>query len=173
MAAEKRSSRPVAARQGHRRGADPRPLGGRRPPADPRQGGGGYLGSRTAPNVVALVSPAFDERRATMDELRAMGMLAVWLDVAEIVGPAAFLRVWERLDREYGFQEAGAGEPLRLRLRRFSSYLRYQRNRYIESLASMGLSAPEIQRRIQADLGESVGHSHISRIAQQFRIKKA
>lgn len=108
-----------------------------------------------------------------MDELRAMGMPAVWLDVADICGPAVFVRIWERLDREYGFQEAGDGEPLRIRLRRFASYRRYQRNRYIESLASMGCTAPEIQQRLLAELGEGIGLSHISRISQPVRMKKA
>lgn len=103
---------------------------------------------------------------ARMDDLRAMGMPTVWLEIADDIGSDAFLRIWHRLDRQYSFQEAGSGEPLRIRLRRFSSYLRYQRNRYIEALAGMGLDAMEIQKRLLAELGEKVGPAHIARIGR-------
>lgn len=96
-----------------------------------------------------------------------MGMPDVWQRVAEEIGFDAFLRMWMILDGEPAFQHAAAGEPIRITLRRFSSWLRFQRNRLIESLAAEGLTAHEIHGRLRAQLCESVSIGHIKRIARR------
>lgn len=94
-----------------------------------------------------------------------MGLPAVWLRIAETIGVDAFLAMWFILDAEPSFQELAPGEPIRITLRRYSSWLRYQRNRYIEALAAAGLSPREIQVALMKDLCEKVSLRHISRVA--------
>jgi hypothetical protein len=57
-------------------------------------------------------------------------------------------------------------------LRRYSNYLRFQKNRFVETLAMQGVKPQEIQRRVKAQLCESISITHIQRIAQKHRIKK-
>ena len=141
-------------------------MGGRRPPGTPAPGGGGYLSSRTAPNL--RIAAAAD-RDARLDELRELGLTAIWIEVAESIGYDAFMRLWQILDREFDRTDPAPGVFIRVQLRRYSSYLRFQRNRYIESLADAGLSTNEIHRRLRADLCETVTPGHIGRIARRVR----
>ncbi len=145
-------------------------VGGRRPPAIAAPGGGGYLGSRTTSNVVESI--ALFDRDPRMTELRAMGLPSVWLRVAETIGVDAFLATWFILDAEPSFQEQAPGEPIRIALRRFSSWLRFQRNRYIEALAAAGANPREIQERLQKELCEKVSIRHISRIGRRTTIDR-
>lgn len=100
-----------------------------------------------------------------------MGLPRLWLRVAETIGVEAFLAAWRVLDADpANHSERG---DLELRLRPFRSYLRYQRNRYIEALASSSLSVKEIQVRIQRELGEQISQRHISRIGRRPKIAEA
>lgn len=139
--------------------ADPHGVGGRRPPGAPQPGGGGYLGICT----VFKLSPS-DGRDSDprLDEFRAMGLPGVWLRIAATVGPDAFLATWRILDAEPAFKTADG--DLDIRMRSFRSYLRYQRNRYIEALCSAGMTAREIQEAVRRDLCERISIRHISRI---------
>lgn len=143
------------------------PLGGRRPPAGPGHVGGGYQGTRTAPNVLALPGASGD---AHLDELRAMGLPRLWLRVAELIGVEAFLTMWRTLDADPAAH--GDRGDLEVRLRPFRSYLRYQRNRYIEALAGANLDVKEIRARVEAELGESISPRHIARIGQRARVER-
>lgn len=132
-------------------------VGGRQAPGPALAGGGGYLGSRTGQKFEKIA------RDPRLDELRTMGLPAYWLRVAEAIGAEAFLQMWRILDAEPSIQ--GERSDLEMRLRPYRSYLRYQRNRYIEALCAAGLSVNEIQERVQADLCERISLRHISRIA--------
>jgi hypothetical protein len=91
-----------------------------------------------------------------------MGMASVWLRIAAVVGVDAFLATWRILDAEPAFRSDGG--DLDIRMRSFRSYLRYQRNRYIEELCSAGMTAKEIQEQVRRHLCERISIRHISRI---------
>lgn len=92
-----------------------------------------------------------------------MGLQRVWLDVADAIGADAFLTLWRILDADPSTQHNDTS--LRISLRVYRSYLRFQRNRYIEALASQGVPVPEIKRRIERQLCETVSLRHITRLA--------
>lgn len=124
-------------------------------------GGGGYLSTCTILEFRASAH-ASDPR---IDELRAMGMRKIWLDVAEIVGFDAFLAMWRRFEAEPGaITDDGR---LELRLRSYRSYLRFQRNRFIASLHDAGLDDRAIQEKVKVSLRESLSLSHISTVANK------
>lgn len=136
-------------------------------PADPAPapGGGGYqdvctvLDFEKKPTEAKKTAPQ-DPR---LDELRHMGLSRAWLQVAEAIGVDAFLTMWRILDADPACWHNDS--ILRVRLRPYRSYLRYQRNRYIEALVIKGLKPDEIKRRLRQQLGESVSHRHITRLA--------
>lgn len=154
-AGQKRNSQPVARIQLVPGALDPQEVGGRQGDPAPTPRGGGYLSSCSTSNFRAT------DRR--IDELRAMGMPAHWIAVAENIGFDAFDRMWRILDGDPAL-DSGRGY-LDLRLRPYQSYLRYQRNRHIEDLVRRGLTPREIMNQVKASLGEVVSIRHISRIA--------
>lgn len=145
-------------------------LGGRQGLEAARSRGGGYQGSRTTSNLAELTGDARDSR---LDELAAMGLPAVWMRIADAIGVDAFLAMWLILDAEPSFQQLAAGEPIRITLRRYSSWLRFQRNTYIEAMAATGAGPLEIQRRLKVDLREDLSLGHISRIVRGAKIRDA
>lgn len=94
-----------------------------------------------------------------------MGMPRTWIRIAAAIGVDAFLAVWRILDAECG--DIQPGEVLRVPLRRYRSYLRYQRNRLIESLYDEDKEPGEIKAHIRAVLCEDVSSAHISRIGRR------
>ncbi len=94
-----------------------------------------------------------------------MGLPRTWLRVASAIGVDAFLAMWRILDSECG--DIQPGEVLRVHLRRYRSYLRYQRNRLIESLYAEGKNPDEIKAHIRSVLSENVSPAHISRIGRR------
>ena len=94
-----------------------------------------------------------------------MGLARAWLRVAEEIGVDAFHRVWKILDEEG--QEEAPGQGIRICIRRYHSYLRYQRNRFIEALFAEGKSEAEIRRRVREELCEEISPRHISRICRR------
>lgn len=97
----------------------------------------------------------FDPR---VGEIRKIGLSACWVEIAEEIEFEAFLKVWQKLDAASSIDERGLYVP------KFSSWLRYQRNRVIISLRDAGMSYPDIKRRIKAELSEDVSVAHIRRI---------
>jgi hypothetical protein len=93
-----------------------------------------------------------------------MGMHSVWLRIAadQAVGLDAFLAMWKILDAEPSFR-SDKGD-LAIRMRSFRSYLRYQRNRYIEELCSAGLTPKDIQKAVRRHLCERMSIRNILRI---------
>lgn len=123
--------------------------------------GGGYLENCGAGE--------FQPPDPRMDELRRIGLPRAWLMVAERIGFDAWLDVWRMLSdadfhAEIRMDTGGTRMP---RLRSFASYLRFQRNRYIESLSERGLDAEEIQRAVARNLGESLSPDQISRLMKR------
>ena len=94
-----------------------------------------------------------------------MGLPRAWMRIAEAIGVDAFLTTWKFLDAEYG--DVQPGEVLRIHLRRYRSYLRYQRNRVIEAQYASGKNSMEIKKHLRASLGEDVSRAHILRIARR------
>lgn len=101
-----------------------------------------------------------------LDELRDMGMRPRWLYLAEQIGVDAFLTMWRLLDEN---PPNMPGSTVYVSMPRFTRFLRYQRNRFIESLVQEGLQAPEIQRRVKRDLCEDISVRHIDRISEKLR----
>lgn len=112
-----------------------------------------------------------DSREATMlDELDAMGVSRVMLQVARTIGFDNFMAMWRILDAAHETwtdNESG----LQLRMQRLAAYKRYQRNRFIEAMAAMGMSQPEISRSVFRELGEKVSDRHIWRLMAPGRVK--
>lgn len=90
-----------------------------------------------------------------------MGLTRPWLRIAEAIGVDHFHTVWKILDAE--FPEEVSGKGLRIWMRSYRSYLRYQRNRFIEALFAEGKSVTEIRAMVREVLCEKVSPRHISR----------
>lgn len=158
---ERRSSRPA---QLTIEGVEPAPgqgVGGRRPGSPRRRRGGGYLNERTSSK---------DWEGARLRELEVMGLQSVWLEVARAIGYDHFMVLWQILDRTVAMRSESES-MIELQLRRLASYHRFQRNRFIESLAAAGLADRQIREALQAELGERLSLSHISRLAGPRRRK--
>lgn len=152
---QKRSSLHVVTRPG----ADPAGVGGRHGSAGPAGRGGGYQGSCTEFNVDGVKKNCADPR---IDELRTMGLPLVWIKIAETIGFESFLSMWRTLDDEPALR-TDKGD-LAVTLRSFRSYLRFQRNRYIEEMWRTGTGITEIQAKIYSELCEKISRRHISRL---------
>jgi hypothetical protein len=144
-------------------------------------GGGGYLdgctpsevGQRGLKKIAKNFSqnPALDPREAALlDELDAMGLSRVMLQIAHTIGFDNFMAMWRILDTSYeAIAENDSG--IYIRLQRLSAYRRYQRNRFIEAMAAMGMSQQEISQSVKRDLGEKVSDRHIFRLMAVGRVK--
>lgn len=144
-------------------------------------GGGGYLSTCTPPEVrqrgskkiakIFSASPNGDPREAALlDELDAMGLSRVMLQVAHAIGFDNFMAMWHILDASFEAR-ADNDSGIYVRLQRLSAYRRYQRNRFIEAMAAMGMAQPEIARAVERDLGEKVSDRHIWRLMAGGRVK--
>jgi hypothetical protein len=145
-------------------------------------GGGGYLngctpskvGQRRLKKIAKNFSqkPEVDPREASLlDELDAMGLSSVMLNVARTIGFDNFMAMWRILDGAHeAISENDSG--IYIRLQRLSAYRRYQRNRFIEAMAGMGMSHPEISWSVKRDLGEEVSDRHIWRLMAGGRVKR-
>ena len=130
-------------------------VGGRQATSPLSPGGGGYL------NICNTLMPLSDPD-PRLDTLRRMGLHHTWQRVAAAIGVDAFLEMWRILDGEEQFAHEGDG--LRLSLRRYRSFLRQERDCFVVTLARAGLSAKEIQRRLDKQLGESLSIDRIRSI---------
>lgn len=163
-------------------------VGGRQAMGHDQPGGGGYLNGCTPPEVakgarkkiskISCFAPkaepgtaGVDPREAALlDELDAMGLSRVMLQIAHTIGFDHFMAMWRILDAAH---EALADNDsgIYIRLQRLSAYKRFQRNRFIEAMVAMGMSQPEISRAVKRDLGEKVSDRHIWRLMAGGRIK--
>lgn len=136
-------------------------VGGRHGPTPPPPGGGGYLNICTPPEFRA---PSVDPR---LDDLSEMGLPEVWLRVAKEIGVDAFFAMWRILDAEQSML-ADAESLIEVRLRRWRSYQRHFRNRYIELLSAAGTGKQEIRARVAQQLGEETSPSNINRVLKKI-----
>jgi len=91
-----------------------------------------------------------------------MGLSRTQLLVAEAIGFDNFMLAWRIYDQDPACR-TDKGD-LEVRMRSYRSYLRFQRNRFIESLMAEGKSVTEILERMKAELGEKVSRRHIYRL---------
>lgn len=123
-------------------------------------GGGGYLNECTSPELL---------EEAKLREFSDMRLPSVWIGIATMIGYENFLKVWRALDTaaENGELRMSDSESMIIvSLRRYSSFRRYQRNRWIESLAGRGLPPALIQQMVKQQLGENLTRSHIRRLSK-------
>lgn len=139
-------------------GAPVQGVGGRQAARRPRRGGGGYLNGRT---------PAELRSDPRLRELAEIGLAAHWLAVARIVGYDAFLAVWRLLSEDPALRNDDS--QIELTLRPYRSFEKYQRNRYIDTLVLAGMKPSEILALVRRDLGETLSHRHIRRLAARSR----
>ena len=100
-----------------------------------------------------------------------MGLPRTWLQVAEAIGVDAFLQMWRILDQDESMLVSGhlrgAGMVIEVRLRPYRSYLRFQRNRYIETLAALKVPCATIREMLKRQLGEEISERHIFNLANK------
>lgn len=130
------------------------------------QGGGGYLNECTSSKLL---------EEAKIREFSDMGLPAIWIRVANAIGYDNFLQFWRILDTAAELQEVRRSENesmIEVQLRRYTSFKRYQRNRWIETLAANGLPNAVIQQAVKQRLGEKLDRSHIRRLAIRGRMPR-
>lgn len=99
-----------------------------------------------------------------------MGMPDWLLQIAQAIGVDHTLTMWRILDAQRG-RRSDDGLMINLQLRPFSSYRRYQRNRFIEALGAVGFSVDEIRSKVKRELGEELSRRHILRLTTPSRVK--
>lgn len=135
-------------------------VGARRSGGHRRRRGGGYLNERTSSDVWEV---------AKIRELEVMGMPGVWIDVARAIGYESFMTMWRILDRSLVLRSESES-MIEVKLRRLSSFHRFQRNRFIECLVTMGFDDKAIQEMVARQLGETLSLSHIFRLAGRRKV---
>jgi hypothetical protein len=169
MATDKRSGKPTALQLGLWPGFDgplgppPAPpkargVGGRQGLTRPPAGGGGYLNGCTPTKLRA------DPR---LREFAEIGLQEHWLQVAEIVGYDSFVALWRLLSTKLNL--INDGKQIELTLRQYQSFERYQRNRYIETLAMTGMSIGQIHSTITKELGDARSYRQVLRLVRAAR----
>ena len=135
---------------------------GRRPARHAPAGGGGYLNGCTTSEL---------RQDIRLRELSEIGLSATWLGVARILGYDAFVAMWRQLSADPALRNDD--DQIELRLRPFRSYERYQRNRYIDTLAAAGLKPSQIHEMVRTELGEKLSFRHIERLAKAARVRSS
>jgi hypothetical protein len=137
-------------------------VGGRQANPLPPAGGGGYQDTCG----FFKFRPAADQKKRDprLDELTSMGLPRTWLQVAEAIGVDAFLAMWRILDADDSLHE---DNMIKSHLRPYRSYLRFQRNRYIETLAALKVPCATIRDMLKRQLGEEISERHISNLANK------
>jgi len=134
--------------------------------------GGEYLNNCDSSNFSnPAPAPDFEKKRRDprFSELERIGLPRVWLRIAERVGFDAWLDIWRMVsDDESVRHDGGARLP---KLRCYSAYSRYQRNRYIEALATQGMPICTIHRALLENLRESLYVPTIKKIANRARLR--
>lgn len=140
----------------------PQGVGGRQAALPPPAGGGGYLDICTVFKFRG--GDGQKKRDPRLDELISMGLPRTWLQVAEAIGVDAFLAMWRILDADESLHE---DNMVQAHLRPYRSYLRFQRNRYIETLASLRVPCATIREMLKRQLGEEISERHLSRFMKK------
>lgn len=161
---EKRSSSLQTATPLDSQGVGGNRVGGRHAPPAPPTMGGGYLDNCTTSNFTKKIAPE-KKRDPRLLELQQVGLQPVWLEIAEQVGVDVFLNIWRILDaRPAHFTDEGR---VLVPIRRYQIFLRYQRNRYIDTLQSSGLTPREIRELVYKQVGEKMSLRQIERLCSK------
>lgn len=149
-------------------------VGGRRGPAPAPAIRGGYPDNCNVFEFdVGVKKIAAGDPR--LGELATMGLPDYWLQVAEYLGVDAFLGMWRILDANRDSipaSKCSGANSMAPTLRTYSNYLRFQKNRFVETLAAQGVEPREIQKRVETQLCETISIVHIRRLTQKVRIKR-
>jgi len=94
-----------------------------------------------------------------LNELREIGLPQWLLDLTTEIGVDAALMVWQRLSD--AARERGDN---RIHVPAWSTFLRYQRNRFILTLGDQGVSPEAIRDQVRAVLCEQISLLHVKRI---------
>jgi len=137
-------------------------VGGRQPDSHPPGQGGGYQDICTVLNFCAGAA-AEKKRDRRLDELHAMGLPRINLQVAEAIGFDAFMKLWRILDADESIHK---DRMIEFPIRPYRSYLRFQRNRYIETLAALGVPSSVIRELLKRQLGEEISERHIFNLSK-------
>lgn len=157
-------------------------VGGRQAIPRPAGGGGGYLNECNGSELSPRAPEKFAEIRVSgaggpdqirealgLTELDAMGLSSIMLLVAAEIGFDNFMAMWQILDRAPEVL-SDSESAIHVRLPRLQAYRRYQRNRFVEALAAMGMTQPEIRARVKAELGEELSERHMRRLMASRRV---
>lgn len=131
--------------------------------------GGEYLKNCAPSNFSPTPDDEKKRRDPRFDELERIGLPSVWLRVAERVGFDAWLDVWRMLSEDESVRHDGGARLPKLRC--YSAYGRYQRNRYIEALDAQGMPPRQIQEALRKQLGEYLDITNIKKISKRARVR--
>ena len=139
--------------------------------------GGEYPNNCDLPNFSTLKPAPGEKKRGEpaprdprFTELEKIGIPAVWLRVAERVGFDAWLDIWRMLSNDESVRHDGGARLPKLRC--YSAYSRYQRNRYIMAMAEQGMTPTVIQEALRKNLCEYLDVTNIQRIAKRAKVRK-
>jgi len=134
--------------------------GGSAKPSRTAQHGGGYqdVCTKTGARIGAPAAAA-DPRLA---ELRRVGLPQPWPRVAALIGYDAFMTLWQALATV-----DGVGSRDRIVMPKLSTYMRYQRNQLMRSLAAEGLDLDQIRQHLTTITSDVPTTSHIRRILDE------
>ena len=147
-------------------------VGARHPtPPAPRQGGG-YLEIYTFSEFGFRPSEknraAAPEKDPRLQQLREIGLNHIWQEVAGAIGYDNFIKMWQILD---GHDEIRRPDGAILTaLRAYRAQKRYQRDRFGVLIKRKFGNAAAVER-VERQMCEKVGSSHISRVAQRVKIE--
>jgi len=127
-------------------------VGGRHSAGARSQGGGGYL------DICTSQGSRFGDPR--LAELAELGLGRHWLRVASAIGVDAFLATWQILSQDDSVQD----DCGRVHIPAISTWQRYQRNRYIATLAAQEWTAAEIRQELRRRLGYDLTEGHIRKL---------
>jgi hypothetical protein len=135
-------------------------VGGRQVPGGAPPQGGGYQNIYNK-NPNPLEGQKKIAQNFQLNALIEMGLSQPWVSIAERVGIDNFLLMWESLDKI----------GLRVWIPRYSIFLRYQRNKFIESLVDSGVDTKTILQRVRKETHEQISLRQVVRLVSQIKKK--
>lgn len=121
--------------------------------------GGGYQDVCTK-TLAAVGAPAAPDPR--LAELRRVGLPQPWPRVAALLGYDDFMRLWQAMATVDGL-----GARDRVVWPKLTTYLRYQRNLLLRTLAADGLTVEQIRAQLHQVTSEVPSLSHIKRLIDE------
>lgn len=133
-------------------------------PPPPSRLGGGYLSICMPSEFSVPAEKKFSDPR--IEQLEDMGLRRTFIDVAEAIGFDAFMTMWRIFSADESFRDQGPS-AMRIVMRPFSAWERYQRNKYIEHLMASGLSDREVMDRLARQCGIECDDGLLWRLREQ------